>query len=532
MALRSPAEQFSVISPELQFNLKGFLGLLVVVLASLPIFWFGFASLSVAWATPEYSHGPLIPVISLFLFLREMRSTSPVADDVPDRLPGMFVILVALCLAIFGNVIDIPDVVCYAFIIWVMGVVLLCFGWSRGRQHWAPVLHLVFMLPLPQILYWKLSIYLQGISSEVGVWFIQMASVPVYLDGNIIDLGIYKLQVAEACSGLRYLFPILSFSYLFSILYKGPIWHKAIMLLTAAPITVFMNSFRIGVIGILVNSYGIEQAEGFLHFFEGWVIFLSCVGILFLFAIVLQRFNKDPLPLSEALDLDTDGLVRQASRVFSVAPSSVLFGTAIATVVISLGWSFVPTTEHQPPERERFYSFPRVLGDLRGDFMRLAPEVEGVLDADDYLSAMYWDAKGNSVDVFVAYYEDQTAGGGIHSPEVCLPVGGWEVSELTPYPVDMTDVGYGEFKVNRAIIQKGVSKQLVYYWFEQRGARMTSDVLTKVAVITDSWTRQRKDGAMIRFVTDIQESNTSAADERLQEVMRQVLKPLPGYVPF
>jgi exosortase len=70
-------------------------------------------------------------------------------------------------------------------------------------------------------------------------------SVPVFLEGNIIDLGVYKLHVAEACSGLRYLFPILSFSYIFAVLYKGPMWHKAVLLISAAPITVLMNSVRI-----------------------------------------------------------------------------------------------------------------------------------------------------------------------------------------------------------------------------------------------------------------------------------------------
>ena len=75
--------------------------------------------------------------------------------------------------------------------------------------------------------------------------------VPVFLDGNIIDLGVYKLQVAEACSGLRYLFPIMSFSYVFAVLYRGSVWHKIVLLLAAVPIAVVMNSIRIGVIGLL-----------------------------------------------------------------------------------------------------------------------------------------------------------------------------------------------------------------------------------------------------------------------------------------
>ena len=73
----------------------------------------------------------------------------------------------------------------------------------------------------------------------------------------------------------------MSFSYVFAVLYRGPVWHKLVLLLSAVPIAVLMNSFRIGVIGVLVDRYGIGQAEGFLHVFEGWVIFLSCIAILF-----------------------------------------------------------------------------------------------------------------------------------------------------------------------------------------------------------------------------------------------------------
>ena len=148
------------------------------------------------------------------------------------------------------------------------------------------MLHLVFMLPLPQFLYWQVSTALQVVSSEVGVALVRAIGVPVFLEGNIIDLGVYKLQVAEACSGLRYLFPIMSFTYVFAVLYRGPVWHRLVLLLAAVPLAVLMNSLRIGAIGILVDRFGIGQAEGFLHVFEGWVIFLACIAILFLMAKV------------------------------------------------------------------------------------------------------------------------------------------------------------------------------------------------------------------------------------------------------
>ena len=109
-----------------------------------------------------------------------------------------------------------------------------------------------------------------------------MFGISVYLEGNVIDLGSYKLQVVEACSGLRYLFPLVSLSFIAAYIYHGAFWKKAIIFLSSIPITVLMNSFRIGVIGVLVEYGGPGQAEGFLHDFEGWIIFMACIAILVL----------------------------------------------------------------------------------------------------------------------------------------------------------------------------------------------------------------------------------------------------------
>lgn len=518
---------------DLRVNVGGLFWFALLVAGSLPIFWIGIVSLAQAWSTPEYSHGPLIPLISIYLFLRELRQ-APLPDaNPPDRWPGVLVITCALVIAMFGNLTRIADIVTYAMIIWTGGVVLTVFGWRRGIRHQLPVLHLIFMLPLPQILYWKLTIFLQLVSSNIGVWFVSMAGVSVFLEGNVIDLGVYKLQVAEACSGLRYLFPILSFSYLFGILYRGPFWHKVLLFLMAAPLTVLMNSFRIGVIGVLVDSYGIDQAEGFLHFFEGWVIFLACIAFLFLSAVLLQRLTPNPKPLSEAIDLDTQGFGAIIARFPAIRASKALAAGALITLVVSAAWAARGEIEVAPLDRQPFALFPQQIGNWSGTTEMLEPEVEEVLAATDYLNATFRSIEAEaSVNMFVAYYDTQTKGEGIHSPEVCLPVGGWEIFSLAPYRIDMAEAGYGAFEVNRAVIQKGMSQQLVYYWFEQRGKRMTNDYKAKASVIVDGLTMGRTDGALVRYVTPIQGGNEAEADARLQRFISQSLSRLPRFVPL
>jgi len=517
-----------------QVNPLGIALFALLVLGSIPIFWMGFVSLGKAWVTPEYSHGPLIPVISLYLFLRELRAMPrPNRDEKVNRWPGVFVVALGLMIAILGNITRIPDIVTYAMIVWVGGVVLLTFGWSRGIKHQLPVIHLVFMLPLPQFLYWQLTTFLQTISSELGVWFVSLAGVPVFLEGNIIDLGVYKLQVAEACSGLRYLFPILSFSYLFAILYRGPIWHKAFLLLMAAPLTVFMNSVRIGIIGILVNSYGIEHAEGFLHWFEGWIIFMACIAILFATAILLQRLTPNPLPLGEAIDLDTSGLGRISTRLMEIKGHTAAAVAGLLTAGVSATFLILPAPEAGEVDRDPFAVFPSTLGNWTSVRSTLDAEIEAVLGADDYINATFLKSGSReAVNFFSAFYNKQTEGGGIHSPEVCLPAGGWEIYSLDPHEVSFPETSFGTFEVNRAIIQNGLAQQVVYYWFEQRGQRFTNDFSAKISVVRDSLEIGRTDGALVRFVSPIGPGEgPEDADARILEVMGETLIRLPRFVP-
>ncbi|KFE34403.1 VPLPA-CTERM-specific exosortase XrtD [Thioclava atlantica] len=509
----------------------GALGLIALAAASAPVFALGLRSLGAAWSTPEYSHGPVIPLISLYLFARELHRAPPATARPARRWPGLAVLALGFAIAGFGNLAQIADIVTYGLIVWVMGVVLLSMGWDAGRRHWKPVLHLIFMLPLPQILYWKLTIFLQFVSSNLGVALVRLADIPVYLEGNVIDLGVFKLQVAEACSGLRYLFPILSFSYLFGILYRGPFWHKAVLFAMAAPLTVLLNALRIGVVAILVNAYGIGQAEGFLHVFEGWAIFGAAIATLSLAAIMLQRLTPDPLPLPEALDLDYRRFAPEARRVLSLAPSRMLLAAIGLALLASTALTSLPGLRTELPHRLSFADFPGRIDDWNGERRPLDPETEAVLGASDYLNTVYADrAREHAVNLFVAWYADQSNGEGIHSPDVCLPAGGWEVSAFAPHRLALP--GRAAFTVNRAIISKGLSRSLVYYWFDERGVPMTSDWRAKLSVILDGAMRGRTDGALVRYVTPIaRDEEIEGADARLTRFIASSLPRLDAYIP-
>jgi exosortase D (VPLPA-CTERM-specific) len=504
----------------------------LALLAGAVFFQTGLNALTTAWATPEYSHGPIIPLLSAFLFLGELKRVPVLKAPVTDRGVGVAVIVVSVLLGGFGRIIQIDDFAAYAIILWIGGIILLSFGWRQGRQFWPPVLHLIYMLPLPAVLYYGLSTWLQGVSSHLGVVFLNLLQVPVFLDGNVIDLGVTKLQVAEACSGLRYLFPILSFSYVFSVLYRGPVWHKVVLLISAAPITVVMNSVRIAVAGVVVNLYGTAFVEGMTHFMEGWVIFLACVIILFGLARLMLLLNPQRMTLSEALDLQLDGLWPQAARLRLIEPSRALAGVAVLMAAAALVWAVVPARPLSVVAREPFQAFPVHLGDwTAGPAERLDAQIERVLQADDYYSTRLTSAQAAApVALFTAFYRDQMKGG-THSPTVCLPAAGWEIAALDVVAAPADTPG-GAFMLNRVIIQKGLDRMLVYYWYDQQGVQTASSYYARLLMAVSKVSTGRSDGAIVRLITPLLpgESNDTA-EARLQSALKAVVVPMPQFVP-
>jgi exosortase D (VPLPA-CTERM-specific) len=358
--------------------------------------------------------------------------------------------------------------------------------------------------------------------------------VPVFLQGNIIDLGVLQLHVADACSGLRYLFPILSFSYIFAVLYRGPVWHKAILLLSAVPITILMNSVRIAIAGVVANTWGIDWLEGFTHFFEGWVVFIACILLMFLLAWVLLFFNREKMSLTEALDLETDGLGTQAMRLRLVRPSAALITAAALAAGAVAAWQFVPERGGAAVDRDSFAVFPRNLGawEQVGPPQILEPDIERALGADDYRQIdLRLPGAAADVGLFMAWYRDQSRGG-VHSPEICLPGSGWEIAWLERTDIADTVGMETPFMINRAIIEQGTTRMMVYYWFQQGERRVAWDMAAKFYLMMDGITTGETDGAIVRLTTLIGSDETdAAAEQRLRSVLVELMEPLPRFIP-
>jgi exosortase D (VPLPA-CTERM-specific) len=486
------------------------------------------ASLADSWQRPEYSFGPLVPIVTVFMVLRELQRR-PALAEAGSGVPGLVLLAVGLLTGLIGNLARVADIGTYGFLLAIGGFMLIVAGAGRGLRLWPGWVHLAFMLPLPGFIYLHVSTWLQSLSSRIGVALIDALGIPVFLDGSIIDLGSFQLQVAEACSGLNYLFPMLSFGWLVALLYIGPNWHRAVIFLSAVPVTILMNAFRIGVIGLLVNRYGIAQAEGFIHFFEGWVVFMACTAILYGEALLLQKFAAGGRRYPGVLDLEFRGVLEPLKKLPQLTARRGLQAATLLVLVAGLAWQVHPAPQAKPVARDSLALFPLQIGEWRGEQEFLDASILRVLGADDYINASYVSGEGH-VDLLMTFYKSQMGGsGGVHSPEVCLPAGGWDVSEWQRRSVTVADQS---ITVNRAVIQKGQQRQLVYYWFEQRGTKTPSEYEAKFLSLRDAVAMGRSDGGLVRLVTPIGPTESgAAADVRLENFMRQFIPMLPSYFP-
>jgi len=486
-----------------------------------------------SWQREEYSYGFLIPVISLWLAWQ--RRAVFVNGTFKGSWWGVIVVAAGLGLVFLDAAASIVSVNAYALVIVIAGCIMTVVGWRGLRVMLAPVALLLLMIPLPVFWYNNLSSQLQLISSEIGVGLIRALGVSVFLEGNIIDLGSYKLQVAEACSGLRYLFPLVTLGVIVAYLFKGRLWMRWVIVLSTLPIAVLMNSARIGIIGVLVDRFGSAQAEGFLHQFEGWIIFMACFALLLCECLLLHRLSGDGRSFRQMMQWEfPEGDVRKSTSLMLGRPA---MAAALALALAAYPAWALPQRAEVRPARDDFSAFPLRFDDWIGKRERLDSIYVETLRFDDYLLADYVsastssDQRGAPVNIYVAYYASQRSGRAEHSPGACLPAGGWHVQKWQRYEVPGVHVRGEPLRVNRAVIQKGSERELVYYWFRERGRDVTSEYLAKWYLFADAVTRNRSDGALVRMITPLKEGEDAAlGDEQLSRFSASMLPLLTQYV--
>jgi exosortase len=248
------------------------------------------------WYTlPDYSHGFLVPFFALFLIWdkRAVLASTPIRQTwrgIPLVLAGIAI----LVLGVYGVELFTARI---SFIFLAAGIIWTLFGWPMLRELRFPLLVLILAIPFPAIVFNQITFPLQLFASRVASQILPMLGVPVLLEGNVIQLPVMKLEVAEACSGIRSLMSLFTLAVFYGYFLERSTRGRVLLALASIPIAVTANAFRIVGTGLCVQYWDPDKALGFFHEFSGWVMFVISLACLYLMHRLLRLiFPADALP--------------------------------------------------------------------------------------------------------------------------------------------------------------------------------------------------------------------------------------------
>ena len=463
----------------------------------------------------DYSYGLLIPIVSCYIILQKW----PQIQQTLWRPSwwGLPIIIGGLWLNILGELAADLYITRVSLIITLGGILILIGGWRFIRLLIFPLILLVLMIPLPELITNKLTLPLQLISSQLATGLLQLVGIPVFRQGNIIDMGVRQMQIVDACSGLRYILALFALGVIFCYFYQRKIWKIIILLLTLIPATIFANAMRVAAMGV----YPI-LLEGFWHAFSGWLIFIFCFGILAAVNYILNRLSppKDG-KISDATPKHPDDIAVPEK----ITGSWIHVVAAVAIILI-----FIPITQRASyapnyPLKEGFENFPMTIDSWKGRHVYIDPDMVAVTKSHAHLNAEFSNPDHGWVSLWIAYYETQKkAGGFVHSPKGCFTASGWQIEKSK-----IIDLAPGK-PINWMVVNRTGEKLLVYYWFLQRGRWLADETKNKFYMAYDGFWRRRTDGALIRLITPVG-GNIETAEQRLNLFAQELELILNKYIP-
>jgi exosortase len=242
------------------------------------------------WTNDEdVGHGFFVPLISGYIVWKR-RDQLSAQKPVPNYWGLALVLLGALemLLGTLGAQIFIART---AFLVSLVGAVLFVGGTRTLKILAFPLFLLVFMFPIPAIIYARVTLPLQLFASSVAETVLNFIGIPVLRDGNVLELASQRLSVVEACSGIRSLMSLGFLSLIYAYFFDKKVWMRGVLLAATIPIAIAANAARVTLTGVL-SDFRPDLARGFFHLLEGWVLFLVALTLLIAFHQLVNRIYR------------------------------------------------------------------------------------------------------------------------------------------------------------------------------------------------------------------------------------------------
>lgn len=480
------------------------------------------------WTDENYSHGLLVPFVIGFIVWTEFGELKN-ARRKPQFWIGGAVIIAAILMLFGGSLGAELFTQRVSMVLMFAGIVVYFFGARLLQLLVVPFALLLLSIPIPQIIFNKIAFPLQIWASQAAVWGIRLFEVPTLRKGNVIEIlprgatQIIALEVVEACSGIRSLMTLVTLALILAYFTgekkesgagkfgrSADFWRTVILMFSAIPIAVLTNAARVTATGVTTYYYGKKATESAWHEASGWLVYVAALALLIAvnagLKTVFRRINAAKSPKNSAADFafaenECETENRSSARGFQTKFAAYVLIAALLCGGIFINW-FERRGETEIA-RKSLSEIPQTLGDWRqkGSEIRFGEQTESVLRVSDYTMREYFTADNRLANIYVGYYASQRTGATYHSPQNCLPGAGWTMRE--PELVEIKTAGGKTFNANRYIIENGVYKEVMIYWYQGRGRFEASEYRDKINTVFDSVVRRRSDGAMVRVMTSV-----------------------------
>ncbi|HMD98907.1 MAG TPA: exosortase [Terriglobia bacterium] len=269
-------------------------GWLLVVAAALaygPIAWH---LVKTWWESPDYSFGLFIPFIALFFLWRKSGDFRRLAAR-PQRF-GLVVIVCSQVIFLIGYLGAEFFLQGFSLLLFLAGLILFIWGWPTLREAGFVLLLLLLAIPLPAIIFNAVALPLQLVASAWAEAILHLLRIPVFRDGNLLQLDTQTLNVTEACSGIRSLASLVTAGVVVAYFLPSRWWLRAIFVLSTIPVALAANALRVAGTGLVGEFIGQRWATGFYHLFTGWLVFVVAFCFLCGEWAVFQRLSRRHRP--------------------------------------------------------------------------------------------------------------------------------------------------------------------------------------------------------------------------------------------
>lgn len=479
-------------------------GGLLVALAML--FWQTIASTAaIWWRSDTYAHGMLILPISAYLVWRrrqELLLVSPRPE--PLALAVLLLLVFIWLLADIANVLVLQQLV---LVLMIPTIVLAMFGWVVVRTLMFPLAYLLFCVPIGE----SLVPPLQEFTAYFTVSALRLTGIPVYLEGLYFSIPTGDFEVAEACSGIRYLIASIALGFLYAYLTYQSVWRRMLFITISIVIPILANGVRAYGIVMLAYFSDMKIAVGVDHIIYGWVFF----GLVMLLLFWLGSFwrENDVKPVSSTMEIGRNTVCNDSAEIRRTA----LVGFAVFVVMGSAPVaSLMTSTSSDRAKYARIIELPADAGGWKlvdKGFKGWTPNYVGA----DFVANAIYEKKENLIRFYLAYYAGEEQGAElINSENYLFDRGTWIPIKDASH---LLDLGLSEpVPVREIVLRSQATSRLVWYWYDIGGYSTNNPIKGKILTVWQRLVGNEEGSAVVALAADCDDCDSE------RSIMRDFLQ--------